>query len=327
MGPVEPLKVLVTGAAGFLGSRVVCQLLDRGHAVRALVRSTSRTLPADWRGRAQVVRADLRTAPALESLFDGVDVLVHLAATMRASADDPFASTTTGTERLLHAMRAAGSTRCMVLGGSCSVYDYSSNTRVLDEESAVAAESGELDGYTNAKIAQERMARRFAEENRWTLSVLRPGFVYGPGAGPAAVAGLALGRLFLVVAPSSQLRLTHVDNCAGAFVHAAEKRIAGTFNVIDDDRVTAWRYAGRLGIRGRGCYRIPVPYHAGLAAAHLAKGIHRLLKPLGGPRLPGILNPRQYQARFKPLDYDNRRARQELAWHSRPVFDTGCAVT
>jgi len=326
VGQVEPLRFLVTGAAGFLGSRVVCQLLDRGHAVRALVRSASRTPPADWRGRAEVVQADLRTAPALENLFDGVDVLVHLAATMRASSDDPFASTTTGTERLLHAMRCAGSTRCIVLGGSCSVYDYSSRMRVLNEDSAVAAESGELDGYASAKIAQERITRRFAGENRWTLSVLRPGFVYGPGAGPAAVAGLALGRLFLVVAPTAQLRLTHVENCASAFVRAAEIRAAGTFNVIDDDRITAWRYAGRLRIRGRGFFRVPVPYHAGLAAARVAHAIHRVIEPLGGPRLPGILNPRQYQARFKPLDYDNRHAKRELAWDCRPFFETGGAI-
>jgi len=321
------LKILVTGATGLLGSRVVCQLLDKGHAVRAIVRPASRTLPADWRDRAEIVRADLLTTPVLQGLFDGMDVVIHLAAAMRGTGDDPFASTTIGTERLLTAMQLAGSVRCIVLAGSCSVYDYSSPIQVLNEESTLLTNTYNIDGYAAAKLEQERLTRRFAEENQWTLTVLRPGYIYGPGAGPAAVAGLALGRLFLVVAPLSRLRLTHVENCAAAFVNAAEKRVAGTFNIIDDDGVTAWRYAGRLKIRGRRCLRIPVPYHMGLVTAHLAKCIHRVLQPLGIRRLPGIFNPRQYRARFRPLDYDNRLARDRLAWASHPFFEAGCDVT
>ncbi|UCH52335.1 MAG: NAD(P)-dependent oxidoreductase, partial [Pseudomonadota bacterium] len=237
------------------------------------------------------------------------------------------AGTVITTERLLEAMRTAGSTRHVVLAGSCSVYDWTASHGTLSEESPLETMLCERDGYTTAKILQERITRRFADENRWTLSVLRPGFIYGLGAHPASGAGLRLERIFLVVSPFARLRLTHVENCAEAFVNAAEKPIAGTFNIIDDDHVSAWRYAGRLSSRESGSVRIPMPYCLGLAVAYLATIASRILLPAGRRALPGVLNPRQYRARFKPLQYDNRRAKEQLDWKCQPLFETGCDVT
>lgn len=321
------MKVLVTGAAGFLGSRVVSELLARGHAVRAMVRPASPAPPAEWHGKAEIVRADLRAAADLDRLLDGVDVLVHLAATVRGSPEAQFVGTVVGTERLLASMSRTGATKHVVLAGSCAAYDWTAASGTLTEETPLEPRLYERDGYTVAKTWQERVARRYAEENGWTLAVLRPGFIYGPGAVPAGGAGISLGRAFLVIAPFARLRLTHVDNCAAAFADAAEKGAAGTFNIIDDEEVSAWRYAGRL-LRGSPrAFRLPLPYGAGLAIAHLAAITSRILFPPKGGKLPGILKPRHYRARFKPLRYDNRRAVEILGWKCKPLFETGCSVT
>jgi UDP-glucose 4-epimerase len=314
------LKALVTGAGGFLGSRVVCVLLQRGHAVRALLRPSSGEPPAGWRGRAEIVRADLRAPGPAEGLFDGVDVLVHLAAASRGSAEAQFTSGVVGTEKLLDAMGRAGSTRRLVLASSFSVYDWSAAKHRLTEDTPVEPMPYERDGYAIAKIWQERVVRRLAEENRWTLTVLRPGFIYGPGGPQVGGAGLSLGRVFLVIAPFSRLPLTHVENCAAAFADATERGVAGTFNIVDDERISAWRYAGRfLGDSGT-TIRLPVPYALGLAAAHAAKIASRLLFPPNGGKLPGILIPRHYRARFKPLRFDNLRAKQTLGWSCKALF-------
>lgn len=316
--------MLVTGAGGFLGSRVVTQLLNRGHAVRAIIRPASFATPDEWRGRAETVRADLRAAPAMERYFDGIDVLVHLAATVRGSPEAQFVGSVVCTERLLESMRRADSTKHVVLAGSCSVYDWTAAQGTLTENSPLEFKPYERDGYTVAKIWQERVARRLVEENNWTLAVLRPGFIYGPGAVPAGGAGIKFGSVFLVIAPFSRLRLTHVENCAAAFADAAEKRVPGTFNIIDDEYISAWRYAGRL--TGY-TFRLPIPYSAGLAIAHLARLTSRILFPPKGGKLPGVLIPRHYRARFKPFRYDTRNAKEMLGWKCRAFFETECDVT
>jgi len=318
--------VLVTGAGGFLGTRVVSKLLERGHAVRAVVRPTYEWAPPEWREGAEIVRADLREDSALERIFFGVDVLVHLAATMRGTPELQFAGTVTGTERLLEGMRRASSTRRVVLASSFSVYDRTSVKQRLTEDSSLESRPYERDGYAIAKIWQERVARRYAEDNGWTLTVLRPGFIYGPGASPVACAGRKIGDVFLVVGPFTRLALTHVDNCAAAFADAVEKRAAGTFNIVDDEQVTSWRYDGRLLRDSRHCSRLAFPYSGGLAIAYAAQITSRILFPPKGGKLPGMLIPRRYRAGFKPLEFDNRRAKDVLGWKCKDYFSDGCAV-
>jgi len=310
----------VTGAGGFLGSCVVTALLERGHAVRALLRPSSGEPPARWQGRAEIVRADLRAPEPADELFDGVDVLVHLAAATRGSAEAQFTSGVVGTERLLEGMRRAGSTSRLVLASSFSVYDWSAAKDRLTEDTPVEPMPYERDAYAIAKIWQERVVRRLTEENRWTLTVLRPGFIYGPGRAEVGGAGLRLGPVFLVIAPLSRLPLTHVENCAAAFADAAERGAAGTFNIIDDERISAWRCAGRFIGNSRTALRVPVPYALGLAAAHAAKVTSRLLFPPSGGKLPSILIPRHYRARFKPLRFDNLRAKEALGWSCKALF-------
>ena len=320
------MKVLVTGAGGFLGSHVVSELLERGHSVRALVRPASVVTPAKWRGRAEIVRADLRAASNLEKLFDGVDVLVHLAATVRGSPESQFVGSVVCTERLLEGMRRAEATRRVVLASSFAVYDWTAAKKSLTEDSPLESRPYERDGYTVAKIWQERVVRRLAEENEWTLAVLRPGFIYGSGAVPVAGAGIKIGNAFLVYGPLTRLPLTHVENCAAAFADAAERGAEGIFNIIDDERISAWRYTGRLLGNSHRSLRLGMPYSAGLAIAYAAQMTSRILFPPKGGKLPEILAPRRYRAAFRPLRFDNRRAKDVLGWRCKELFATGCDV-
>src|SRR4051795_6559369 len=79
-GGFDSVRVLITGANGFLGRHAIAEFLQRGHSVRALVRPAARLDDLDWPGRVEVVRADLRVTQDLTGLFGGVDILVHLAA-------------------------------------------------------------------------------------------------------------------------------------------------------------------------------------------------------------------------------------------------------
>ena len=310
------MRVLVTGAGGFLGCHVVAALFGRGHAVRALIRPSSRIDNLDWADRVNVVRADLRAPGPLATAFEGVDVLVHLAARVGGNESAQMADTVVGTERLLAAM-AQSSTRRLVLASSFSVYGWGSVRGTLTEESPLESELYQRDGYAIAKTWQERVTRRMSQEHQWDLTVLRPGFIWGPDHEYLGGLGQKLGRWHLVFGPLTRLPLTHVQNCADCFAEATEnpRAVGETFNVVDGHEVSTWQYLGesirRTGTRER---RVPVPYLAALSGSLLAGWVNRRFFQ-GRLKLPGLLIPCRFRARFKPVRFSTRRLQEVLGWH------------
>jgi nucleoside-diphosphate-sugar epimerase len=308
------MKMLVTGAGGFLGQSLVAALLRDGHAVRALVRQNS---PFDSMARSaalEIYRADLTTAEDLSPAFDGVDVLVHLAAAVTGDEGHMFAATVQGTERLLASM-AKSNCRRIVLASTFAVYDWYGIKSVLDEGSPLETDSRlNLRGaYPKTKYHQERVTRRVAAEFGWYLTVLRPGYIWGRGRPDIAACSVAIGRLYFVIGPATRLPLTHVENCADLFAKAATdpRAIAKTFNVVDGPGERIWTYVGdHLRLSGQGGIRVPVSYTLTSAAINVAyaAGLNRR------ERLPNLLVPRRFEARLKPLSFSNRRVQEQLGW-------------
>lgn len=307
------MKVLVTGATGFLGARVVDALGSRGHEVVALVRPAGEA-PA-WGDRVQVSRADLREPGAAAEALRGVDAVVHLAAQVTGSDEARFAGTVVATETLLADMAAAG-VRRLVLASSFSVYDWSRAGAEIDEQTPLEEEPGlyERDGYAVAKLWQERVVRRAAEHDGLELTVLRPGFVWGPGKEFVDGAGPRVGGVQVVFGPAGRLPLTHVVNCADCFAAAvgSDAAVGATLNVVDGDAPRTWRYARDVSGRADGV-RVPVPYVLGFALVRL---VHRVARALLGERLrlPSIFVPRRFEARFKPVRATGAEARRVLGW-------------
>lgn len=311
------MKALITGANGFLGRHVVAAMLGRGHAVRALVRPATRLDALGWPAEVEVVRADLRAARDLDTAFADIDLLIHLAAAVRGGEDAQFAAAVVGSERLLAAM-ARSETRRLVLASSFSVYDWSAIRGTLTEASPV--ESGpdlyQRDGYAIAKSWQERVVRRAAEEHGWGLTIVRPGFIWGRDNAYLAGLGQKLGPVHLVFGPRTRLPLTHVVNAADFFACAAERPEAAgqTFNLVDGDEVRIWGYLGEY-LRGTGDrgVRVPIPYHLAMSAIRVGYRISKWVFR-GKGKLPSLLVPCRFEARFKPLRFSNQKAREVLGW-------------
>jgi nucleoside-diphosphate-sugar epimerase len=313
------MRVLVTGANGFLGQRVVAALIAQGHVVRALTRPATVIDQIGWPDSVEIVRGDLRATRELAAAFDDVDVLIHLAAAVTGGDEAMFASTVSGTERLLTAM-AGTACRRIVLASSFAVYDWSAIRGTLDESSPLAtgAVLYRRDGYAIAKAWQERVTRRFAAKHSWELTVLRPGFIWGRGHGYLAACGQRIGRLHVVVGPFSHLALTHVDNCADLFARAAldSRAVGQTFNVVDGPGVRIWRYLGDyLRHTGKAELRMPIPYAFAYGIVKMA--FETIFKR--NEKLPSLLVPCRFEARLKPLRYTNHRAQELLGW--RPPYD------
>ncbi|MFD8981580.1 SDR family oxidoreductase [Streptomyces sp. NPDC059564] len=107
---------LVTGATGYIGGRLVPELLDAGHRVRCLARSPERLRDHPWAGRAEVVRGDVTDPASLGEALRGIDVayyLVHALGTGGGFEDRDRAAARTFADRA----RAAGVRRIVYLGG------------------------------------------------------------------------------------------------------------------------------------------------------------------------------------------------------------------
>jgi UDP-glucose 4-epimerase len=305
------MKALVSGGNGFLGRHVVAALRESGAGVRVLD-VASREAAAG----VEQVTADLLTSEGLERAFDGVDVLVHLAAALRGRPEEILRNTVDGTRRLLEAM-GRSATRRLVLASSLSVYDWSRlGSSVLEDAPTLDRSSLQKgDAYAQAKAQQEQLARRLAQERGWTLTVLRPAALWGSGVDAAFLLGPRVGPLQAVVAPSAPVRLLYVENAADAFARAARRDDGGEriVNLIDDAQLTNWHYAGLVQRRAGGL-RVPVPYGAGLLAACLASRL------LGAIELPYFLQPARFAALHKPVAVSRERARDALGWTPRFGF-------
>jgi len=308
------MRALVTGANGFLGRHVVGALLTRGIDVRAMVRPATRLEALGWPPAVEIFRADLRTSDELSRAFEGVDVLIHLAAVVSGAEDAQFAGTVVGTERLLEAMV---SSRCrrVVLCSSFSVYDYSSTRGTLDEDSPLhqVPDLYARDGYSVAKWWQERVARRFVEKHGWDLIVLRPGFIWGRDHSYLAALGQQLGRHHLVIGPLTRIPMTHVENCADVFaLAAADPRARGqTLNVVDGPGERIWKYlSDHMRGSGQSGWRLPIPYWLANCAVRLAS----ITVFRRATKVPSILIPNRFESRLKPLRFENRKLRETLDW-------------
>jgi nucleoside-diphosphate-sugar epimerase len=315
------MRALVTGANGFLGRHVVAALLARGMKVRAMVRPAARMEGLDWPSCVEVFRADLRTSRNLPRAFEGVEVLLHLAAVVSGGEDAQFAGTVVGTERLLQAMTTTACQR-VVLCSTFSVYDYSAISGTLNENSPIhqASDLYARDGYTISKWWQERVTRRFAGKYDWDLTVLRPGFIWGRDHGYLAALGQQFGRHHLVIGPLTRIPMTHVENCADVFALATTDGHARgqTLNVVDGPGERIWTYLSDY-MRGSGAqgWRLPVPYW--LAIMMVRVGFATVFRT--ATKVPGILVPRRFESRFKPLYFDTRMLRETLGW--TPPLDYG----
>ncbi|MGA8114879.1 MAG: NAD(P)-dependent oxidoreductase [Actinocatenispora sp.] len=227
------MTVLVTGATGRVGSRLVPRLLRQSVPVRALIRDEARAEPLRALG-AETVPGDLRDGGSLDAALKGVEAVVHLAATFRGGVpeDEVAAVNHDATVRLARCALAAGVPR----------FVHVSTTLVYGGGLGRPAEETDEPGsggwaYPASKAAADRALLALHADDGLPLRIARLAFVYGDG-DPHLRESLMWARDW---APHQRLQMVHHADVAQALLRllGAEGIDGGVFNVADDAPVTA----------------------------------------------------------------------------------------
>jgi UDP-glucose 4-epimerase len=183
---IWPLKILVTGGAGFIGSHLVDRLVSDGKQVKVLDNLSSGNMENIQRhmdsGKVEFLKGDIRDYLVVKKAVEGVSAVVHLAAQISVfcSIENPaetYDVNTYGTLKLLQASAQIGIKR-FVFTSSCAVYGDSKFLPITERHP-----TNPLSPYADSKLNAERHCLDFNEKHFFESVVLRFFNVYGPRQG------------------------------------------------------------------------------------------------------------------------------------------------
>jgi NAD dependent epimerase/dehydratase len=303
-------KVFVTGAGGFIGSRLCSQLVRSGARVSAMLRYSSRSdwgnlefLPDNERAELAVVRGDVQDADFMERHLEGHDVVFHLAALIGipysyVAPASYLRTNVEGTMNVLEALRKCSIGR-MVHTSTSEVYGTARYTPI-DEEHPLQGQSP----YSATKIAADKLVESYCRSFELPVATLRPFNTFGPGQSARAVIptiiSQALSGDVIRLGDLSPVRdLTYVDDTAHAFIRIAESDAA----------------IGQVVNAGNG---------RGVTIGRLAALIFEII----GNSKEILVDPERIRppaSEVFELICDNARARELLGWQPQVDLQTGLA--
>ena len=244
----ESELVLVTGASGFIGPKLVDALLRLGFLrLRCLVRPWSNlaelervSRAAPPQARIELMRGNLLSREDCARATKNAARVYHLAAGRgQKMVPEAFMNSVVTTRNLLDACRENPALRRFVSISSFAVYTnrQKRQPRLLDEACPVEQTPAlRGDAYCFAKVKQDEIVDSYCRASAIPYVIVRPGYVYGPGnEGLPGRVGTSTFGLFLHLGGSNPMPLTFVDNCADAIALAgvAEGIDGEVFNVVD----------------------------------------------------------------------------------------------
>lgn len=292
------MRVFVAGGTGVVGSRLVPQLVARGHEVVATTTRAGRLGELERLGAQAVVMDGLDAASVGEAVASaGPDVIVHEMTAISGTPDIKhlaqwFAVTnrlrTEGTDNLLAAASATGVTQ--FVAQSYGAWNG------LREGGWVKTEDDPMDpGAPGAEPVTRAIKHLEAAVGAFGGAVLRYGALYGPGATDDQVELIKKRQFPLVGKAGGYTSWVHVDDAASATVLAIEQKVTGVFNIVDDEPAPANEW---------------LPYLAQVAGAKRPMRVPVwLARMLAGPPAVTMMT--------EGRGFSNAKAKRELGWEPR----------
>jgi dihydroflavonol-4-reductase len=311
------MKTLVTGATGFVGSRVARALLAEGRDVRVTVRAGS-----DRRNLAgldvEIVEADLTDAEAMIRAVAGCEFVYHVAADYRLwvpKPDEIYRNNVEGTRLLLRAAGAAG-VRRIVYTSSVATLGLPAGGAPGDEETPVTLDDM-IGHYKRSKFLAEQAAVEMAREDGTPVVIVNPSAPVGPGDIKPTPTGqmivdAATGRMPAYV--DTGLNIVHVDDVARGHLLAERSGRIGECYVLGGENLSLAQILATVAeLTGRSPPTLRLPHAVPLIAAHLTEAVARLLG-----RTPSLTVDGARLAR-KHMYFSTEKARRELGYEARPA--------
>jgi nucleoside-diphosphate-sugar epimerase len=243
------VKILVTGAAGFLGGHLVDMLVERGDEVRAMVRPVENTSHLRTLRGVEVVHGDLTNLESIKKAVQGVQRVYNVAAKTGpwGREEDYHAVNVRGLTDLILAAMDAGVER-IVHTSSITVYGHHLHGLVTEDHPFHA----ENNPYSRTKIAGERLIGDMVRDNGAPVVIVRPGWIYGPRDQASFARFVSLvesGKFFFFGSGNNILPVVYVRDVAQGLIKAGDagdKFIGRAYTIADDRRVSQAEYLNTI---------------------------------------------------------------------------------
>lgn len=238
------MKILVTGATGKVGSRLVPRLLAKGYDVSVFVRDAAKASALAALG-AKVIIGDLYEPGTIPAAVAGMDAVIHLAALFRTFTDDEGIVKTNreGTIGLANAAMAAGVKR-FVFASTSNVYGAGYGRPAREDEQV---DINDPRAYAASKIAAEQELISMQQNNGFDVRILRLAFVYGDK-DPHIAEILPLLKKMKYLSGSRMHMVHHLDVAQALLLLLHTEGLEGEiFNVADDAPITLYELADSFG--------------------------------------------------------------------------------
>lgn len=307
--------IYITGATGFIGSRVAARLLAQGERIRCLVRSRTKAAALTAAG-AELIEGDLTDSEVHERGMAGASGAIHLAAIYDIGIVDRAALWRTnvdGTRAFLDALRRAQQIKGVFISSTVALGPSNRG------EPSEAYSGPYHSAYHHSKAESHRLARA-AQSEGIPLVIVCPSFVYGPGdEGPAGrlINDLRGRKLPALLSRPSVFSYVYVDDVADGIVAALARGKPGLVYTLSGEEATLTEYARRVCALA-GVKPPPLTFPVGVA-----RTLGKVLDPIA--RLTGIRFPISSEAvsttTVDPWRHTHTRATNDFGYNPRGLTD------